>query len=338
MNKKQKNSLNKNSYLSPLVSHPIRTIFLGSNWEALATLKTLHDDSRFNIVAVITQPDKPVGRKREIVESDIKKYCKVNNIPVEHPENNKERYKAILSQYSPELVVCISFGELVPEFFLEEPKYKAINVHFSLLPKYRGATPIQKAILQGEKETGISIVQMVKALDAGPIICQQEEIIQPTDTNLSLRERLVNLTSDILPDILYKWCNNEIKAIEQNHNQATYCQQSDIAKDNAYIDFAKRSASEVDRMVRAFIPWPIAWTQFQGKQLKIFSCSTVSAQDYEIQNITDNFLILKDKNGKEIVGAKCTDNQIVIFNEVQFEGKTKVTGNEFANGVQSKHK
>lgn len=317
---------------------PIKTVFLGSNWEALATLKVLNEDSRFNIVAVITQPDKPVGRKKVIIESDIKRYCNINNIPVEHTENKKDKYKEIFSKYSPELVVCISFGELVPEFFLEEPKHKAINVHFSLLPKYRGAIPIQKAILDGEKETGISIVKMVKALDAGPILYQQKEKILPIDTNLSLRERLVNLTSEILPNILYKWCNNEIKATEQNHNQATYCQQSDIAKENAYIDFTKRSASDIDRMVRAFIPWPIAWTKFQGKQLKIFSCSMVSAQDYEIQNIMDNFLILRDKNGKQIVGTKCSDNKIIVFEEVQLEGKSKVTGNEFVNGIQSKHK
>lgn len=312
----------------------INTIFLGSNWEALAILKTLYVDSRFNIVAIITQPDKPIGRKRIIIPSDIKNFGKQNNIPVEHTENKKEKYNEIINKYTPDLIVCISFGELIPESFLIQPPCKAINVHFSLLPKYRGAVPIQKAILEGENETGISIVQMVKALDAGPILSQHKVKILPTDTNQILRKKLIKLTSEILPDKLSQWCNNEIIPIEQNHKNATYCQQSDISKDKAYIDINLHTSVQIDRMVRAFIPWPVAWTKFQNKMLKIFSCSIIERESTEIIKNIDNFILFKTQEINLTFGFISNDNKVIMLNEIQIEGKNKISGSIFANGIQ----
>ena len=125
---------------------PIKTLFLGSNWEALATFKKLSEDGRFELVALITQPDKPTGRKKIIEPSEIKQYAISKGIPVFHTNNSPEKYQEALDKFKPDLLVCKSFGELIPKFFLKAPKFKAINVHFSLLPKYRGAVPIQMAI------------------------------------------------------------------------------------------------------------------------------------------------------------------------------------------------
>jgi len=254
----------------------IKTLFIGSNWEALETLRTLYEDDRFDIVGIITQPDKPVGRKQEILPTEVKQFGLDHGIDVFHTMSNHEKYKEALEKFEPELILCKSFGEILPEFFLEAPKYKTINVHYSLLPKYRGAVPIQSAILAGDKETGISIVKMVKKMDAGPVLAQLREEIRPDDTNQSLRERLVALTCSVLPDILEKWCQGKIATKDQNEKKASYCWKDDISKDKAFIDLEKDDVHLAERKVRAFLPWPVAWTIINGKRVKIFKAEVTS--------------------------------------------------------------
>ena len=237
----------------------VKTIFLGTGWESVETLKTLHKSKEFEVVAVITTPDKPIGRKQIITPSDVKKYALENNIPVEQPDKVKERYIEIAQKYNPEIVICKAFGEIVPKEFLNYPKYGCINIHFSLLPKYRGAVPIQKALLDGEKETGITIMLMSEGLDEGDIIDTYTEEIRGDDTNISLRERLVKKSTEVLIPVLNKWINGEIVPIAQENSLATYCWQKDISKDKAEIKLEEYEPKYIDRMVRAFIPWPIAW-------------------------------------------------------------------------------
>ena len=149
---------------------PVDTLFLGTDWESVETLQALNHNLRFNIVGVITTTDKPVGRKQTLTPSKVKEYALDSGIEVFHTDKNIDRYKKALELFKPELIVCKAFGEIVPEFFLQYPKYNSINIHFSILPKYRGAVPIQRAILDGEKETGISIMLMSKGLDEGDIL------------------------------------------------------------------------------------------------------------------------------------------------------------------------
>lgn len=307
----------------------IRTLFLGSNWEALATLKTLHEDSRFEIVAVITQPDKPVGRKKEIAPTEVKQFCLDNNIPVLHTEKIEERYREALEKFQPELLVCKSFGEIIPEFFLETPKYKAINVHFSLLPKYRGAIPIQKAILEGDTVTGISIVRMVKALDAGEVLATFEEKILPTDTNQTLRERLVIKSTEVLPEILMKWVAGEIESVPQDESEATYCWQKEISKESAQIDWETHDPEYIERMVRAMQPWPVAWTYYtEGRRLKIFKVELIDNREMMIELIPGE---LKFHEERLFVGTKDKGSLIQLI-EIQLEGKKRMSAAEFARG------
>ena len=261
-----------------LNKEPVRTLFLGTDWESVETLDTLFHDPRFNIVGVITQPDKKAGRKKELTPSKVKIFAIDNGIPVFHTEKNEEKYKEALDKFKPGLVVCKAFGEIVPKFFLEYPKYKAINVHFSLLPKYRGAVPIQKAILEGNKKTGITIMLMSEGLDEGDILEQFEEDILDNDTNQSLRERLVKKSREVLPDILEKWINGEIKPKKQDNSKATYCWQKDISKENAEIDWDSEEPEYIERKIRAMIPWPVAWTMMDGKRMKIFRAEIVNIE------------------------------------------------------------
>lgn len=301
----------------------IKTLFLGSNWEALETLKTLNSDPRFKIVGVITQPDKPTGRKQIIEPSEIKKYCQSNKIQVFHTESQKEKYDEAKKIFNPELIVCKSFGEIVPGDFLEYPKYKSINVHYSLLPKYRGAVPIQMAIMNGDDITGITIVEMVERLDAGPILAQFEEKILTEDTNQTLRERLVKKNCEVLGDTLFKWCNGEIIAKEQDESQKSFCWQKDISKDNAQVDFINEDAIFIERKIRALLPWPVAWCEFKGKRIKIFKGKVTTQQ----LNMTLGEFYKFENN----LYVNCKSDALLI-NELQMEGKGIVSGEEFARG------
>lgn len=318
-----------------LKKEPVKTLFLGTGWESVATLKALLEDLRFNIVGVITTSDKLVGRKQVLTPSEVKQYALSHGLPVFHTDKKKELYLKALDKFQPELVVCKAFGEIVPKEFLDYPKYKCINVHFSILPKYRGAVPIQKAILDGEKRTGISIMLMSDGLDEGDILKVYEEDIKKDDTNLSLRQRLVKKSAEILGDVLEDWVNGGLKAVPQDNDLATYCWQRDISKEQAEIDWEKDSPEYIERMIRAFIPWPIAWTvlsskfknkNLDGKSMKIFKGELVnmpSEKDPGDMFVKENRLVF------------ATRDPLVCLRAIEFqiEGRTKTNEREFLNGI-----
>lgn len=312
----------------------MRTIFLGTSWESLETLKVLHKDPFFDVVCVITTPDKPVGRKQILTPSEVKRYALEYGIPVVHTEKKKENYIKVLEEYKPEIVVCKAFGEIVPKEFLDYPKYGCINIHFSILPKYRGAVPIQKAILDGEKETGISIMLMSEGLDEGDLLRIFKEEIKKDDTNITLRERLVTKTTEVLIPTLKKWINGEIMPVKQKNEDATYCWQKDISKENAEILWEKHKPEYIERMVRAFIPWPIAWTilpsnlnkNMAGKIIKIFRAELV-----KVPSGKDPGEIFA--NGGKVLFA--TQDPLVSLRtlELQIEGRNKTNERDFLNGI-----
>lgn len=302
----------------------IKTLFLGSSWESLETLKTLKNDSRFEIVGVITAPDKPAGRKQVLTPTLVKQYATENNIPVFITQNESEKYKEALNTFHPELIVVKAFGEIIPKFFIDYPKYKAINVHFSILPKYRGAVPIQMAILNGEKETGVTYMLMSEGLDEGDILKISKEPILPEDTNQSLRERLVKLSALELPEVLISWIEGKIIPVKQDSSQATYCYQKDISKDKAQIDFKNMEAVYIDRFVRALIPWPVAWCIFQNKRMKVLKAkvSEITFDGDKEYEVVERRLILKCKTG------------YIELLEIQLEGKNPIQASEFVNSLK----
>lgn len=320
--------------MKDLMKEPVKTLFLGTGWESVTTLKALLEDKRFNIVGVITTPDKIVGRKQISTPSEVKAYAIENGITAFHTDKKPELYQKALGKFKPELVVCKAFGEIVPKEFLEYPIYKCINVHFSLLPKYRGAVPIQKAILDGKKMTGISIMLMSEGLDEGDVLEIFEEEIRDTDTNLSLRQRLVKRSAEVLGDVLEQWINGGISPRRQINEEATYCWQKDISKENAEIDWMNKSPEEIERMIRALIPWPIAWTKLPtnlnrniaGKIMKIFRAELVE--------------VPSEKNPGEIWAKDgevlfATRDPLVCLRvlEFQIEGRNKTNEREFLNGI-----
>lgn len=310
-----------------LIKGPVKTLFIGTDWESVETFRSLLEDKRFEIVGVITQPDKPVGRKQVMTPSKVKEFAVENGIEVYHTEKQKERYQEALDLFDPELVVCKAFGEIIPEFFLEYPKYKSINVHFSILPKYRGAVPIQKAILDGEKETGISIMLMTAGLDEGDMLQVFKEPILDSDTNLSLRERLVSKSAKVLGDVLERWINEEITPEKQDNDKATYCWQKDISKEKAEIRWNDMQPEYIERMVRAMIPWPVAWTMHEGKRVKIFEASLI---EYETERQPGELFIDNNK----LLFSTNNENKCIQVHELQVEGKQRVTDKVYLNGIK----
>jgi methionyl-tRNA formyltransferase len=313
----------------------MKTIFLGTAWESLETLKVLHKDPFFDVVCVITTPDKPVGRKQKLTPSEVKKYALKNDIPVVHTEKKKENYIKVLEEYMPEIAICKAFGEIIPKEFLDYPEYGCINIHFSVLPKYRGAVPIQKAILEGDKETGISIMLMSEGLDEGDILKIFREEIREDDTNITLRQRLVKRTTEVLIPTLKDWIAGNITPVKQNGEEATYCWQKDISKENAEILWEEYEPEYIERMVRALIPWPVAWTtlpetlqdSLAGKRMKIFEAELVNTE----HNKTPGEVFFKD----DMVLFATKDPRLALrVTSFQLEGKSKTNEKEFLNGIQ----
>lgn len=313
----------------------MKTVFLGTSWESVETLKTLHNSPKFEVVAAITTPDKKVGRKQIVTQSEVKTYALENNIPVIHTENSKENYINVLKEFHPEIAVCKAFGEIIPKEFINQIEFGCINVHFSILPKYRGAVPIQKAILNGDKETGITIMLMSEGLDEGDILDVFKEEIQENDTNISLRERLVEKTTEVLIPTLKRWLNGKITPQPQDNRKATYCWQKDISKEKAEIVWGKYPPEYIESMVRAFVPWPVAWTKLDqnlpeniaGKRMKIFQAELVKMKTEEKPGE------LFSKDGMVLFSTRdpATALRIKIF---QVAGKKKTNEKEFLNGMK----
>lgn len=308
-----------------LIKEPVKTLFLGTDWESVETLKALYKDKRFDIVGVITTVDKPVGRKQTLTPSKVKEFAVENGIKIFHTEKQKERYEKALEIFKPELIVCKAFGEILPDFFINYPKYKSINVHFSLLPKYRGAVPIQKAILDGEKETGISFMLMSSGLDEGDILKTIKEPIYDTDTNLSLRKRLVEISASSIGEVLEQWINGTIQPQKQDSSQATYCWQKDISKENAQIQWGKMEPEYIERLVRAMIPWPVAWCIIENKRTKIFKVKITKKES----NLKPGSLLKEE--GKLFISTNKRDVCLEIL-DLQIEGKQRMSTAEYING------
>jgi len=245
---------------------------------------------------VITQPDKPVGRKQIITPPQVKVLAQENNIPVIQPAELKEIIEDI-KEMNPDLIITAAYGELIPKEVLDIPKHKTINVHPSLLPKYRGASPIQSVILNGDKKTGVTIMLVDEKLDSGPILSQEEIEIKEKETAKELHDKLATLGADLLIKTIPQWVLGTIEEKEQNEDEATYF--NVIEKEDGKIDW-KESAETIERKVRAFNPWPGTYTFYNEKILKILEA--------------------------EVTGTK------LIIKKVQLEGKKPMSFEEFLRG------
>lgn len=305
---------------------------MGTPKPAAQCLQALLDAGE-QIAAVVTQPDRPVGRGLKLAESPAKQLAKKYHVPIEQPEKikNNEPFIDKIRAYAPDLIVVVAYGKILPKELLEIPKHGVINVHASLLPKYRGAGPIQWAILNGEKETGITIMQVIEELDAGDILLQKKIPVAPDDTTLSLGEKLFDLGAELLVDAVGKIKKGTITKTPQNDREAT--QAPLLMKEIGEIDFRK-TAKEVHNQIRGLIPWPTAHTFYHGKMLKLLKSEILSKdRTASCPNPGEILEIIKNKG----FVLSCQDASLLIT-EVQLEGKRKMKAAEFISGNKLKEK
>lgn len=293
----------------------IKTIFIGSGEFAVPILNKLLQSDLIEITCVISQPDKPVGRKQILTPTPVSEFLQKNSIKINLETPAKIRLEAenLLNKYQPELIIVASYGQIIPENILNYPKYKALNIHGSLLPELRGAVPVQMSILNGVNKTGVTIQRMVYQMDAGPIVALREVELTNKETSDLLMDQLGSLGAELLIETLPKWIEGKIEEVPQNEMDATYCYKDDIAKHKAEITF-ETDINLAERMVRAFYPWPIAWVKYNNKFIKIYSAVIGTT----ITGLNNLKFIKKDK--KLYLGLKNGSLEIL---ELQEEGKKR---------------
>lgn len=297
----------------------MKVIFCGTPEFAVPFLISLMHDNEIEVQAVVTQPDKPVGREQILTPPPIKETAQQYNLPVLQPEAINEDFLELIKKMKPDFIVVIAYGMILPKEMINIPKYDCINVHASLLPKYRGASPIQTALLNGDKETGVTIMQIDEELDKGGIYLLRKVAIDSTDTSEILSKRLAEIGAIILPSVLKDIADEVLTPLPQNEDDANYCKK--ISKKDAHIDPKKESADQILNKLRAFTPWPGIYMDFKGKRLKI-----LNAKDSKEKAKAGEF---KDVDGRLILGTN--KDSIELF-KVQMEGKNPVLAKEFING------
>lgn len=296
-----------------------RVVFMGSPDFSLSTLRSLA--STYNVVGVVTQPDRASGRGRELKAPPVKTLALELGIPVIQPEKLRQpEAMEQLRAWAPDLIVVAAFGQILRKDVLELPQYGCINVHASLLPRWRGAAPINAAILAGDEETGITIMKMDVGLDTGPMLSKRSIRLTPEDTAGSVFEKLSPLGAELLVETLPDYLSGKLQPTPQPEEGMTYAPM--MKKEEGQLDFS-HNAHELERRVRAFNPWPGAFMDFDGTLLKVHR-ARVEAGDAAV----GQRLIVRDQPA---VGA---GGGLLVLEEVQPAGKKPMSGKSFLSGAR----
>jgi methionyl-tRNA formyltransferase len=298
-------------------------IFMGSPQFAVPTLEALARDH--NILAVFTQPDKPAGRGQQLTAVPVKHWAVAHNVPVHQPKSFRKDPTAIdlLRDLKPEVIVVAAYGLILPQAVLDVPRFGCLNVHGSILPRHRGAAPITSAILAGDDETGITIMQIDAGMDTGPMLSVAREPIRPDDTTASLSERMSFLGAQLMADTLPQYLSGEIVPQPQPDEGATYSPKIDKA--NAQIDWS-RPAIEIERMVRAYSPWPGTFTFWDGQMMKVLKAGIRDLGS----GIRDQAGLVVELNDGSI-GVMMGDG-VLVLKEIQLAGRKAMKAEDFVRG------
>ena len=301
----------------------MNVIFMGTPDFAVGTLKSLIN-SAHQVKAVVTQPDKPKGRGKAMQATPVKEVAKEAGIPVLQPKRVREREVIEkLEKIEADVIVVVAFGQIIPKEILTMKRYGCINVHASLLPKYRGAAPIQWAIINGEEKTGVTIMQMDAGVDTGDMLFKSEVAIAPEDTYASLQDKLARAGADLIVPALAAVEKGEVKPEHQNASDSSYVGMID--KSMGQIDFA-RPAAETARLIRGLNPWPSAYTSYKGKKLKIWEVSPCEEQAEGAPGMVK-------KLDKEAIYIN-TGEGVLKVTQLQLEGKKRMQVKDFLLGCR----
>lgn len=301
----------------------MRILFMGTPEFAVASLKRLVEDGH-ELCGVLTQPDKPKNRGMKLIPTPVKEYALTKNLPVFQPQKARDgEAMSIVRQLDPELIVVAAYGKILPEELLNYPKYGSINVHSSLLPKYRGAAPINWAILNGEAETGVSIMYMAAALDAGDVIAQARTPIGPDEDAQTLTARLAELGAVTLSETVTALENGSATRTPQDESAFTYAPM--LSRELSPIDWT-RSAHAINCQIRGLIPWPAASTDAViGETMKVFR----SVETGEQTAAKPGTVLTADKRG---IAVACGDGKVLSLTEIQAVGGKRMSAADYLRG------
>ena len=299
----------------------LRIVFAGTPDFAVPSLQTLIE-SEHQVVAVYTQPDRPAGRGRKLTESPVKRCALEHGIVVEQPDSLKDvDNQAILASYNPDIVVVVAYGQLLPLAALAIPRLGCINVHASLLPRWRGAAPIQRAIQSGDAQTGVTIMQMAEGLDTGDMLAKVETPIGDNESASELHDRLASLGNEALLTVINQLASNSAMPEKQDDSQTCYAKK--LAKAEAPLDW-QCSAAELQRQVSAFNPFPVASTLFSGDVVRIWSSECIAEHDAALP---PGAIIAASKQGIDVA----TGDGVLRILDLQPAGKRRMAAADFIN-------
>jgi methionyl-tRNA formyltransferase len=300
------------------MSSPLSLIFAGTPEFSVPALEALVG-SRHRVLAVYTQPDRPAGRGQQVTMSAVKQCALKHQLPVEQPQTLKDPAAVErLAQYQADLMIVVAYGLLLPKTVLDTPRLGCVNIHASLLPRWRGAAPIQRAIQAGDKESGVTIMQMDVGLDTGPMLLERVTPIEARETGESLHDRLSTLGAEAVLEAIDAIAAGTAKPVDQPKDGATYA--AKIKKEEALIDWSK-SAVDIDRHVRAFNPWPIAETRWNGQQLRIWEAVPLDKKS----SAAPGTVVATSSEGIEVA----TGNGTLQLTRVQAAGRKAMPAADF---------
>ena len=304
----------------------MRIVFAGTPKFAVKSLSVLNQ-SNHEVIAVYCQPDRPKGRGKVLTACPVKNFAEENNLLVIQPEDFKDKQsQSQLALLNPDVMVVAAYGQILPKSILQIPKLGCLNIHASLLPRWRGAAPIERAILEGDRETGISIMKMNEGLDTGDIMLVKKCMISNHETAKTLHDTLSNIGANAILETLNMFPT--LKARSQQNNDATYAEK--VTKDEAQIDW-HQSAEQISRAIRAFNPRPIAYTNAMAKQFKNRVLRIIEAEVVNRQTTNSPGEVIKyDKN----ICHVATSNGVINLKKVQLSGKKEVSIKDFNNAYQ----
>ena len=303
----------------------MKTVFFGTHNFAATILEGIINNPLFDVQLVITQSDKPVGRKQELQKSPVKLLAKKHGLPITQPVSLKSYAlhpaPEDIGHMTYDVGICAQYGLIIPEDILNAPKHGIINVHTSLLPKYRGASPIQSALINGEEETGVTLMKMDAGLDTGPILWQKALKIEPNDNYTTVEEKLAKIAILGLTEAIPDYVAGTLSTTPQDNAHASICKE--LTREDGRIDWSK-TAQQIYNQYRGLTPWPGVWTVWNDKRLKLLQ---INPSNKTLQ--TGQVLVEGDKI---YIGA---GDQAIEILELQLEGKQKTSAKDFINGYKS---
>lgn len=307
----------------------MRAVFMGTPEIAAIVLKSVLA-SRHEVIAVVTQTDKPKGRGHEMAFPPVKEVALEAGIPVLQPQRARdEAFIEELRALNPDIILVAAYGKLLPKAILDMPKFGCINVHASLLPKYRGASPIQWAVLNGDEKSGVTIMHMAETMDTGDIIMTEEVVLAKDETAGTLHDKLADIGGPLLVTAMDALETGRAPRIRQNDEEATHVTMLDKTMGN--MDFSK-SAVQLERWIRGLNPWPTAYTKLDSKMLKLWKAEVVPAEELKKEEKVGmpGTILAVGKDSFDVL----TGDGALRIKELQLEGKRKMTAEEFLRGFK----